>query len=165
MQPLASQQHKQWGRIPRRVMVMSCNGVIASLLIWSSSVGGANDNSAPVKISAVPAQPAGSKEASADKRGGSSNRPTRPTCAELGAMASTQESERTVEASSALGCGVRSNVARSPLPGLRGFSTRYSEHCGGKSSWGARDKARNETAVAGPSTALLLARETLVIGC
>ena len=70
MQPQASQQHKQWGRIPRRVMVMSCTGVIASLLIWgSSSVGGANNNSAPVKISAVPAQAAGPKEASADKQG------------------------------------------------------------------------------------------------
>jgi len=116
MQTQASQRPKQWGRIPRSVIVMACIGVIASLLASAaSSVGGANDNSgdnsAPGRISAVPAQAAGLKETSADKGGGSSERPARPTCAELGLMVSIPESERTVEATSALGCGARSNLA------------------------------------------------------
>ena len=71
MKSQASQQHQQRGRMPRSVMVMSCAGVIASLLIWApSSVGGAHDNSASGPISAVPVQAAGPNEASADKKGG-----------------------------------------------------------------------------------------------
>lgn len=124
MQMQASQRPKQCGRIPRGVMVIACAGVIASLPTWAaSSVGGANDNSgdnlAPGRISAVLAQAAGQKETSADKRGGSGERPARPTCAELGPMASAQESERIAEAASTFGCGVPSNVAIGTLPATR----------------------------------------------
>lgn len=117
MQMQASQGSKQWGRrMPRGVVAIACAGVIASLLTWAaSSVGGANgnpgDNSAPGRMSAAPAQAAGQKETFADKRDGSSERPARPTCAELGPMASAQERERTAEAISTFGCGVRGNVA------------------------------------------------------
>ncbi len=115
MQMQASQRPRQRGGIPRGVMVIACTGVIAGLLIWAApSVGGANnsgDNMAPGRISAVPAQAAGQKEASADERGGSNERPAKPTCAELGRMASMQESERTAEATNTLGCGVQGNVA------------------------------------------------------
>jgi hypothetical protein len=116
MQMQASQLPQQRGGIPRGVMVIACTGVIAGLLTWAaSSVGGVNDNSgdsmASGRTSAVPVQAAGQKEAFADERGGSSDRPARPTCAEFGPMASAQESERTAEAASTFGCGVPGNMA------------------------------------------------------
>ena len=109
MQTPASQPHKRC-RIPSIVM-MSC-AAVATLLTWArSSIGSANDNPVPIKLSAVPFQAAGAKEAPVDSRRESSERPTRPTCAELAGIASAQTIERTGESNVALGCGVRSNVA------------------------------------------------------
>jgi hypothetical protein len=106
MQTQASQQHNQLGRIAGIAMVMSCAAVIATLLTWApSSIGSANDNPAPAKLSAMPAQAAGAKQAPADPAHGSSDSPTRPTCAELGGI------EKTGESSGTVGCGVRSNLA------------------------------------------------------
>ncbi len=109
MQTPASQPHKRC-RIPG-IAIVSC-AAVATLLTWApSSIGSANDNPVTVKLSAVPSQAAGAKDAPVDSRHESSERPTRPTCAELAGIASTQTTERTGESNVALGCGVRSNVA------------------------------------------------------
>jgi len=98
MRTQASQQHKQQGRIPgiAIAMVVLCAAVMATVVGWvPSSIGSANDNSPPAKLSAVvPVQVGGAKEATADPGDGSRDRPTRPTCAERG-----------------VGCGVGNNVA------------------------------------------------------
>ena len=109
MQTPASQSHKRC-RIPG-IVVMSCTAV-ATLLTWAQcSIGSANDAPVPVKPSTVPFQVAGAKEAPVDSRRESSERPTRPTCAELAGIASTRATERTGESNVALGCGVQSNLA------------------------------------------------------
>lgn len=109
MQTPASQPHKRC-RVPGIVM-MSC-ATAATLLTWAPcSIGSANDNPVPVKLSAVPFQVAGAKQAPVDLRRESSERPTRPTCAELAGIASTQATERTGESNVALGCGAQNNVA------------------------------------------------------
>jgi hypothetical protein len=109
MQTPASQPHKRC-RIPG--IVMMCCAAVATLLTWTPcSIGSANDNPVPVNLSAVPFRVAGAKEAPVDSRRESSERPTRPTCAELAGIASTQATERTGESNVALGCGVQSNVA------------------------------------------------------
>jgi hypothetical protein len=54
MQTQASQQHNQAGRIAGIGMVMSCAGVIATLLIWApSSIGSANRHLPQVVARAV----------------------------------------------------------------------------------------------------------------
>jgi len=112
MRTQASQQHKQRGRIPGIAMVTTYAAVMVAFVAWVPfSIGSANDNAAPAKLSAVPAQAGGAKEAAADPGHGSSDRPTRPTCAELGGIASTPETQRTVEPGGIVECGVRSNLA------------------------------------------------------
>ncbi len=92
------------------IATMSC-AAVAMLLAWApSSIGSAGDNPVLAKLSAVPSQ-AAAKEAPVDSRHESSERPTRPTCAELAGAASTQTIERTGESNLAVGCGVRGNVA------------------------------------------------------
>ena len=109
MQTSASQPHKQ-GRIPGSP-VMSC-AALASFLTWAPcSIGSAHDDPMPVKLSTLPFQVAGAKQAPVDSRHESSERPTRPTCAELAGIASTRATERTGESNVALGCGIQSNVA------------------------------------------------------
>jgi hypothetical protein len=109
MQTQASQQHKQRGQVPGIAMVISCAAVTTAFLTWDpSSIGSANDNLAPARLSAVPAQAAGAKEAPADAGRGSSDRPTRPMCAKLSEIASTQETKRSA---GPVGCGLGSNLA------------------------------------------------------
>lgn len=112
MHTQASQQHKQRGRIPGIAMVISCAAAIAILLTWApSTIGGANHNPAPSKVSAMPAQAAGANDGPVDRGQGSSDRPTKPICAELDGIASVQETEMTGESSGTVGCGVGSNLA------------------------------------------------------
>lgn len=109
MQTPTSQPHKRC-RITGIVM-LSC-AAVAALLTWAPcSSGSAHDNTVPVKPLPVPFQVAGAKESPVDSRRESSERPTRPTCAEFAGMASTQATEGTGESNVALGCGVQSNVA------------------------------------------------------
>jgi hypothetical protein len=106
MQTPACQPHKQ-GRIPG-IPVMSC-AALATFLTWAPcSIGSANDDPMPVKLSTLPFQVAGAKQAPVDSRHESSERPIRPTCAEL---ASTRATERAGESNVPLGCGIQSNVA------------------------------------------------------
>jgi hypothetical protein len=112
MQTQASQQHKQRGQVAGIAMVISCAAVTTAFLTWDPSpIGSADDNPAPARLSAVPAQAAGANEAPADPGRGSSGRPTRPMCAEFGGIASTQETKRTGESGGPVGCGFGSNLA------------------------------------------------------
>ena len=112
MQTQASQQYNQPGRITGIAMVMYCAAVIATLLTWApSSIGSVNDDAAPAKLSAMPPHGVGAKEAPADPAHESSDSSTRPTCAELGEIALTQETERTGKSGGSVGCGVGSNLA------------------------------------------------------
>lgn len=112
MQTQASQQPNLVGRIAGIAVVMSCAAVIATLLTWApSSTGSDNANAAPDKVSAVPAQAGSVKQAPAEPAHGATDRPTRPTCAELGGVASTQEPDRTEDSSGTVGCGIRGDLA------------------------------------------------------
>lgn len=112
MEAQARQQYNQVIRVVRIAVVISCAAGIAALAGWApSSIGGANDNAAPVRLSAAPAQSAGATEASTGQAHRATDAPTRPTCAELDVGKSTPEVERTGEAITAVGCGVRSNIA------------------------------------------------------
>jgi len=110
MQTQVSQRYRQRGRIAGIAMIICCAGAI--VLTWAPSlIGGANDNAAPVKSSPVPTQAGGANEAPADPAQGSRDTPTRPTCAEVDAIASIQEIARTGESGGTVGCGVGSNLA------------------------------------------------------
>jgi hypothetical protein len=109
-QAQADQQHDQLLRVARIAILMSG----AALVGWiPSSIGAANDNAAPAKLSAAQAQAGGASETATDSGHGLSDRPIGPTCAEPGVIASTPEIESTGEfrGGVAVGCGTRSNVA------------------------------------------------------
>jgi hypothetical protein len=108
----ASQRYNQLIRIVRIAVVVSCAAGIAALVGWApSSISGASDNATPDRLSAAPAQAAGTTETATDQAQRSSDTPTRPTCAERGVIASTPEIGATDESVAVVGCGVRSNLA------------------------------------------------------
>jgi hypothetical protein len=112
MQAQARQQYNQLLRVVRIAVVMSCAAGVAALVGWApSSIGGAHDNGAPLKLAAAPAQAPGATETATDPARRSADTPTRPTCAERGVTASTPQTERAGESVAAVGCGVRTNQA------------------------------------------------------
>ena len=112
MQTQVSEQCKQPGRIAGVAMVISRAAFIATLLTWApSSIGSANDNPAPAKAWAGPAQAAGAKEATAEPGNGSGDLPTRPMCAGHGGITSTQVTAGTGESGGTVACGVGNNLA------------------------------------------------------
>ena len=112
MQTRVSGQCKQPGRIAGVAMDISRAAVIASLLTWiPSSIGGADDNPAPARASAAPANAADAKEATAEPGKGSGEIPTRPMCAGLDGITSTQVTAGTGESGGSVGCGVGNNLA------------------------------------------------------
>ena len=93
-------------------MAVCCAGVIAILLDWAPfSIGGASDNSVPVRLSAIPAQTASAIEAPADRGDESRDTPTPPTCAELDGIASTEEPARFGDPRGVLACDMFGNLA------------------------------------------------------
>jgi hypothetical protein len=112
MQTQVSKQCKQPGRIAGVAIDISRAAVIASLLTWTpSSIGGADDNPAPAMASAGPAKAADAKEATAEPGKGSGDLPTRPMCAGLDGIKSTQVTAGTGESGGTVGCGVGNNLA------------------------------------------------------
>lgn len=112
MQTQVSQQYNEMVRIAGVAMVMSRAAAIAILLTWAPSlIGSAKHNPEPAKLPAVPALAAGAKDAPADPGQGSRDSPTRPICAGLGGIASTQVAERNSESGGTIGCGIGSNLA------------------------------------------------------
>ncbi len=112
MQTRVSKQRKQPGPITGVAMVIFRAAVIASLLTWTpSSIGGAVDMPPPAMASAEPAKAADVKEATAEPGKGSRDLPTRPMCAGLDGITSTQVTAGTGESSSTVGCGVGNNLA------------------------------------------------------
>lgn len=99
-------------RIAVIAIAVCCAGVIAILLDWAPfSIGGASDDSVPVRLSAIPAQTASAIEAPADRGDESRDTPTPPTCAELDGIASTEEPARFGEPRGVLGCDMFGNLA------------------------------------------------------
>ena len=112
MQAHAKQPHDQLIRVMRIAMALSWIALMAALLEGvSSSIGSANDNTAAAQSSAAPPEPPGAVEAAMDAVHGSGDRPARPTCADLGVIASTPEIETSNESMDTLGCATRSHLA------------------------------------------------------
>ena len=112
MQAHAKQPHDQVLSVMRIAMALSWIALMAALLEGVLfSIGSANDNTAATPSSAAPPQPPGVVEAAMDPVHGSSDRPARPTCADLGVIASAPEGERNDESNDTLGCGAGSNLA------------------------------------------------------
>jgi hypothetical protein len=112
MQAQVSQWYDQLISVMRIAMVLSGSALMAAASVGGvASSSGGNDNAAPVQLSAAAAQAPGPTEAATDPPHGSRHSPTRPTCAEVGAMASTPEIERTGESRGTDGCGPLSTLA------------------------------------------------------
>ncbi len=102
MQTKVSQHYNQIAGI---AMVMCRAAVIATLLTWAPiSNGVSHDTVVPARSSATPARAAQPAQGAGDAA-------TQPTCADLGAVASTREFELTAASAVGVGCGVRGNLA------------------------------------------------------
>ena len=112
MQAHSKRPHDQLIRVMRIAMTLSWIALMAALLEGiPSSIGSANDNTVAGQSSAAPPQASGAVEGAMDPVHGSSDRPARPTCADLGVIASTPEIERNNESRDTIGCGTGSNLA------------------------------------------------------
>ena len=112
MQAHAKRPHDQLIQVMRMAMALSWIALMAALLEGvPSSIGSANENTAAAQSSAAPPQAPGAVESAMDPVHGSSDRPARPTCADLGVIASTPEIEISGESKDTVGCGPRSNLA------------------------------------------------------
>jgi len=112
MQTPARQQYRPLVRIADITMGTSCAALMAILLTWAaSSIGGVNEGRAPTRAWAISAQAAGPKAAPAGPTDGASDRPAKPTCAELGGIAAKQHAQTTHESRGTVGCGIPRNLA------------------------------------------------------
>ena len=112
MQAHAKEPRDQLIQVMRIAMALSWIALMAALLEGvPSSIGSANDNIAAAQSSAAPPQAPGAAEAYMDAAQGSSDRPARPTCADLGVIASTPGIETNGKSKDTLGCGMRGTLA------------------------------------------------------
>jgi hypothetical protein len=112
MQTQLRQRHHQLSRIAGIATITTSVAVIASLLVWApSSIGSASTDTAPARLAATPTPAGGAKEVSADPAHGSGDRPSRPTCAEVGEIAAIWQTESAGGPGAAAGCGAPSNLA------------------------------------------------------
>lgn len=112
MRTHANQLHKQRVRITGITMAVSRAAAIAVLLAWTpSSIGSANQDSAPARLPAVPAQAAGTKAVPADPGHRTGDLPAGPVCAELRVIRAARFTGGMGESADAVGCGIGNNLA------------------------------------------------------
>jgi hypothetical protein len=112
MQTQASPYRSQLVRIAGIAVILSCTAVIAMLLKWVPfSFGNAKESSAPAKLAAISFPAPSAREAPVNPAHGSSDIPTKPTCAELSGIVSTRGTETTDGSDGNVGCSVVSNLA------------------------------------------------------
>jgi len=112
MQTQASEQFKQRGRIADIATHLSSAAFFLALLAWAPfSTGNGSQDPDPRKSPPVPTQADGTGKDAAQPAQGTRIGPGAPTCAQLGAIGSAGQIERTVANGDLVGCGVNSNLA------------------------------------------------------